>query len=58
MHRCVLEREMWLILTMKFPQQIQNSLRGEFMAEPKCPECGVTGLEHIISEDSDEISDV
>ena len=25
-------------------------------AKPKCPECGVEGLEHIISEDSVETS--
>lgn len=27
------------------------------MAEPKCPDCGVKGLEHIVSEDSDEKSE-
>jgi uncharacterized Zn finger protein len=26
------------------------------MADPKCPECGATGTEHIVSKDSDEQS--
>ncbi|KXJ51917.1 transcriptional regulator [Neptuniibacter pectenicola] len=24
------------------------------MAEPKCPECSISGVEHIISKDSEE----
>lgn len=24
------------------------------MAQPKCPDCGVTGIEHIVSRESDE----
>lgn len=26
------------------------------MAAPKCPECGITGIEHIVSQDSVEKS--
>lgn len=26
------------------------------VAKPKCPECGVEGIEHIVSEDSNESS--
>ena len=26
------------------------------MADPKCPECGITGIEHIVSRDSTEHS--
>lgn len=27
---------------------------GDNVAPPKCPSCGVTGLDHIISHESDE----
>lgn len=26
------------------------------MADPKCPECGISGLEHIVSEESKQHS--
>lgn len=26
----------------------------EDMAEPKCPECSISGMEHIVSQDSKE----
>ncbi|WP_409300458.1 transcriptional regulator [Peribacillus sp. SCS-155] len=27
------------------------------MTEPKCPECQVTGIEHIVSKDSEEATE-